>query len=81
MAGRKVLILEMRVRHLPPEPSERRRNTMQRDRLKLVVPENRAAATTGDPKDLPTVTERLHSGIPRLSLVESDDGAPPEDAA
>jgi hypothetical protein len=81
MAGRKVLILEMRVRHLPPEPSERRRNTMQRDRLKLVVPENRAAATNSDPKDLPTVTERLHSGIPRLSLVESDDGAPPEDAA
>jgi hypothetical protein len=81
MAGRKVLILEMRVRHLPPEPSERRRNTMQRDRLKLVVPENRAAATSDDPTASSAVTERPDAGVRRLHLVESDDGSPPEDAA
>jgi hypothetical protein len=54
---------------------------MRRDRLKLVVPENRAASTSGDPTDLSAVTERPDFGIRRLRLVESDDGAPPEDAA
>jgi hypothetical protein len=54
---------------------------VRRDRLRLVVPENRAAATTDDPTDLSAVAERSSSGIRRLPLVESDDGAPPEDAA
>jgi hypothetical protein len=49
--------------------------------LKLVVPENGTAATPEDPADLSTVTERPDSGIQRLRLIESDDGAPPEDAA
>jgi hypothetical protein len=54
---------------------------MQRDRLKLVVPENRAAATSDDPTASSAVTERPDAGVRRLHLVESDDGSPPEDAA
>ncbi len=54
---------------------------MRRNRLRLVVPENRAAAATDDPADSSAVAERPYSGIRRLPLMESDDGAPPEDAA
>jgi hypothetical protein len=54
---------------------------MRRHRLKLIVPENRTAATSDDLTDLSAVTERADAGIRRLRLLESDDGAPPEDAA
>jgi hypothetical protein len=54
---------------------------MRRDRLKLVVPENRAATTSDGPTDSSAMTEKPDSSIRRLRLVESDDGAPPEDAA
>jgi hypothetical protein len=54
---------------------------MRRDRLKLIVPENGAAATSDEPTYLSAMTERSDAGIRRLRLVESEDGAPPEDAA
>jgi hypothetical protein len=54
---------------------------MRHNRLRLVVPENRAATNTDDSTGLSAVTARPDSGIPRLRLVEADEGAPPDDAA
>jgi hypothetical protein len=52
---------------------------MRHERLKLVVPEDRAAATR--PTGLSAVTEGPDPGILLLRLAEADDGALPDDAA
>ena len=54
---------------------------MRHNRLKLVVPENRASTTSDGPTGLSAATARPDSGIRRLRLVEAYDGAPPDDAA
>jgi hypothetical protein len=54
---------------------------MRHDRLRLVAPEDRAAAATERSTELSAVTARPDSGIARLRLPEADEGAPPDDAA
>jgi hypothetical protein len=53
---------------------------MRNNRLQLVACEN-SEKTTDAPTELSAVTARPDSGIPRLRLVEADEGAPPDDAA
>ena len=81
MAGRKVLVLEMRVRHLPPEPPERRcfhatRSAEARRSRRRA----RRAATDGS-TELLAVPATPDSGARRLRVVDADEGPLPDDAA
>jgi hypothetical protein len=81
MAGPKVLILEMRVRHLPPEPSKKEAHSMRRNQLKLVVVENGVTAATDGPAEIPAVAARPDVAMRWLRVDDADEGAPPDDAA
>jgi hypothetical protein len=74
------LILEMRVRHLPPEQPERR-HSMRTNPLQLVVPEDSAKATTDGSSELSGIPAVLDAAIGRLRFVSDDEGATPDDAA
>jgi hypothetical protein len=79
MAGRKVLVLEMGVRNLPPEP-RKEVHSMRHNRLRLVVLENSTATKNDNVTRLPTAVPLPRPGA-RLRLVETDEEAPPDDAA
>jgi len=54
---------------------------MRSNRLQLVVPENRAMASTDVPAGPSEVTAMPDAVVRRLGLMEADDGEPPDDAA
>jgi hypothetical protein len=54
---------------------------MRSNRLQLVVPENRAKASTDAPTELSAVTAMPDAVTRRFRLVDADDGGPPDDAA
>jgi hypothetical protein len=54
---------------------------MRSSRLQLVGPENSAKATSDAPTELAAAPAMPDALVPRLRLVESDDGGPPDDAA
>jgi hypothetical protein len=86
MARRKVLVLEMRVRHLPPEPPDlpnhlKGGNSMRHNRLKLVVPEDSTKAATDGSTESRAVPATPDSSVLRLRVVDADGGPLPDDAA
>ena len=54
---------------------------MRHNRLRLVVPENRAQATIDGPTELSAVPTTSDSGVRRLRVMDTDEGASPDDAA
>jgi hypothetical protein len=54
---------------------------MKRNRLTLVVPEERALAPSDGMTDAPPVLNVEDPGAPRLRLVQADEGSFPHDAA
>jgi len=54
---------------------------MRHDRLKLVVPEDRANAGTAGTTDRPEQSATPDPGVRRLRVVDADEGPPPDDAA
>jgi hypothetical protein len=80
MAGRKVLVLEMRVRHLPPEPQERR-YLMASTTLRLVIDGGEPSAEPGAGKrSEPEVTEHA-PGVSAMNRIGIQVDIPPDDAA
>ena len=66
MAGRKVLVLEMRVRHLPPNHLKGGAS-MRHDRLSLVRPEDGAETATESSLKLHVVPASPDSAVRRLA--------------
>jgi hypothetical protein len=54
---------------------------MQHDRLKLVVPDEGANATTDTTTDRLEIPTTPDPGVRRLRVVDADEGPPPDDAA
>ena len=86
MAGRKVLVLEMRVRHLPPEPTESSNlkgvARMDVKRLRLVADTDRLDAPTDSTSGASLLGEADDPVGPPLRFIDLDEeGSFPDDAA
>jgi hypothetical protein len=81
MAGRKVLVLEMRVRHLPPEPIKRRYQ-MARAVLRLVVADgdHSGDSTETGRRSVHGLADRVRESTVTDSIAGEVD-VPPDDAA